>query len=482
MLVIAYPVDEAFLQSALVCQVQRIAKFRQMHDLLDIVLADARVRLAMRHDLVPTGSQAGWNGRRAIPLQVTGRLAVVRHLMGWGYRTLAEEVAASVGWRWVCQMYNEPMPNFRTIQGREKLLKPKTLRLINATVVRLGQAAGVTTGQSLRLDSTVTETNIHFPTDSRLLDDAARVLSRWLVEARHVVHPAQPAQKAFFRDRHRQARRLTRQIGQLARTHSKKGAKTLEKPNVRLYAQLVGLVDTLVDQVEQVQPLLACQKSLEAEGLNLEFETYLPLVRQVVTQTRQRVLEGIQVPADEKVVSLFEPHTYVIRRGKSKPKETEFGHKVWFGEVDGGLISEYRILEGNPPDARPVIPSVKQHRKQFGKAPRRLCGDRGLFSSDNEHQARALGVRQVALPQPGHKTARRKRKERQPWFRSALRFRNGIEGRISQLRRARHLTRCLNHGLAGMERWIGWGVIANNLATIALNLNRRHLSLTDALA
>jgi IS5 family transposase len=397
-------------------------------------------------------------------------------------------------------MYHEPMPNFRTIQGREKLLKPKTLRLINATVVRLGQAAGVTTGQSLRLDSTVTETNIHFPTDSSLLDDAARVLSRLLVEARHVVHPTQSTQKAFFRDRHRQARRLTRQIGQLARTRSKKGAKTLEKPSVRLYAQLVGLVDTLVDQVEQVQPLLARQKSLEADGLNLEFETYLPLVRQVVTQTRQRVLEGIQVPAADKVVSLFEPHTYVIRRGKSKPKETEFGHKIWFGEVDGGLISEYRILEGNPPDARPVIPSVKQHRKQFGKAPRRLCGDRGLFSPDNERQARDLGgdrglfspdnerqardlgVRQVALPQPGHKTARRKRKERQPWFRSALRFRNGIEGRISQLRRARHLTRCLNRGLAGMERWIGWGVIANNLATIALNLNRRHLSLADALA
>jgi hypothetical protein len=137
----AYPVDETFLQSELVQQVQQITKFRHLHDLLDEVLGDARVRLAMQHDLIKPGSQGSWNGRQAIPLQVTGRLAVVRHMMGWGYRTLAEEVAASVGWRWVCQLYNEPMPNFRTIQGREKLLKPKTLRLINATVVRLGQAA-----------------------------------------------------------------------------------------------------------------------------------------------------------------------------------------------------------------------------------------------------------------------------------------------------------------------------------------------------
>jgi IS5 family transposase len=482
MLRIAFPVDVEFLQSPLVLGAQRIPKFANLHDLLEQVWADKRVELAMYHDLVPPGSQALWNGRRAIPLRVTGNLAVVRHLMGWGYRTVAEEVGVSVGWRWVCQMYHEPMPDFRTIQGREKLLKPKTLRLINATVVRLGQAAGVTTGESLRLDSTVTETNIHFPTDSSLLDDSARVLSRLLVQARQVVQPTDPAQKVFFRDRHRQARHLARQIGQLARSRSKKGVKILEKPSVRLYAQLLGLVETLVDQVEQVQPWLAAHKSLEAEGLHLEFETYLPLVRQVVAQTRQRVLQGLQVPAHEKIVSLFEPHTYVICRGKSKPKETEFGHKLWFAEVDGGLISEYRILEGNPPDATPVIVSVKQHRKQFGKAPRRLCGDRGLFSPDNERQARALGVRQVALPQPGHKTARRKRKERQPWFRAALRFRNGIEARISQLRRARHLTRCLNRGLAGMERWVGWGVIANNLATIALNLSRRHLSLAEALA
>jgi hypothetical protein len=140
---------------------------------------------------------------------------------------------------------------------------------------------------------------------------------------------------------------------------------SLEKPNVRLYAQLVGLVDTLVDQVEQVQPWLARQKSPEAEGLRLEFETYLPLVRQVVTQTRQRVLQGTKVPAADKIVSLFEPHTYIICRGKSKPKDTEFGHKVWFAEVDGGLITEYL---GRQPARRvprhPQCPATSQAIRQ----------------------------------------------------------------------------------------------------------------------
>jgi IS5 family transposase len=303
-----------------------------------------------------------------------------------------------------------------------------------------------------------------------------------LVQARHLVKPTEPAEKLWFRDRHRQARRLARQIGQLARQSTKKGANIRKMSTIRLYTQLLRLVETLVDQVEQVKPSLNLLNRLEALGLQAEFEAYLPLVRQVTAQTRQRVLEGISVPAADKVVSLFEPHTYIICRGKAKPKETEFGRKLWFAEVEGGLIIEYRLLDGNPPDDRQVIPSVKQHKKMFGKAPKRLTGDRGLFSPDNERQARALGVRHVALPQPGHKTARRKRKEQQAWFRAALRFRNGIEGRISQLRRARHLGRCLNRGQAGMERWVGWGVIANNLATIALSLNRRHLSLAKATA
>jgi IS5 family transposase len=176
------------------------------------------------------------------------------------------------------------------------------------------------------------------------------------------------------------------------------------------------------------------------------------------------------VPASDKVVSLFEPHTAIICRGKAKPKDTEFGRKLWYGEVDGGLISEYRILDGNPDEAQYLIPSLQQHRQVFGQPPKQVSGDRGVHTSSNEKEARAFGVRWVSLPQPGHKTKRRRRQEKQPWFRAAQRFRNGIEGRISQLRRARRLDRCLNQGELGLERWVGWGVIANNLATIALSL------------
>lgn len=457
---------------------RRDATFRQLHDVLAAVFDDPKVQLAMRHDLLKADSQATWNGRPALPLVVTGCLAVVRRLMGWSYRVLAEQVNVSAGWRWVCQVYDHPMPNFRTIRDREALLKPKTLRLIQAQVVHLGQAVGVTCGTRLRVDSSVTESDIHYPTDSSLLNDAAQVLSRLVRRARAVLDPQTAADKVWFRDRHRQARRLARQIGQLARP----GRKNTEKSSLKLYTQLLQVVTALVAQVAYIQPRLARSTSLAALGVHEMLTTYLPLVQRVIAQTQQRVLQGQHVAASDKVVSLFEPHTAIICRGKAQPKETEFGHKVWFAEVDGGLISEYRILAGNPPDAQQVLPSVKAHRRLFGKAPHEVSGDRGVYSPENEREARALGVRHVSLPKPGFKTKRRQRRERQAWFRAAQRFRNGIEGRMSHLRRARGLTRCLNHGLAGFERWIGWGIIANNIAVIVMNLNKRHVALADVLS
>ncbi len=458
--------------------VQRDAKFRQLHDVLAAVFDDPQIQLAMRHDLLKADSQAAWNGRRALPLVVTGCLAVVRRLMNWSYRVLAEQVNGSAGWRWVCQLYNQPMPNFRTIRDREALLKSKTVGLIHAKVVHLGQALGITTGTRLRVDSSVTESDIHYPTDSSLLNDAARVLSRLVRQARAVLDPQTAADKIWFRDRHRQARRLARQIGQLARH----GRKNTEKSSRKLYQQLLQVVAALVAQVAYIQPRLTRLTSLAALGLHEMFTTYLPLVQRVIEQTEQRVLHGQRVAASDKVVSLFEPHTAIICRGKAKPKDTEFGRKLWYAEVEGGLISEYRILPGNPPDAQQLRPSLKTHRRLFGKAPHEISGDRGIYSPENERAARALGVRHVSLPKPGYKPKRRQRRERQAWFRAAQRFRNGIEGRISHLRRARGLNRCLNHGLLGLERWIGWGVIANNLAVIVMNLNQRHVALSEVLA
>jgi len=305
-----------------------------------------------------------------------------------------------------------------------------------------------------------------------LLDDAARVLSRLVHQARELLPLRSAADKCWFRDRHRQAHRLAREISRLSRSKAKNTAKS----SLKLYKKLLTVAQALLEQVTEIQPRLCQLHESAADGLNESLEHYRPLVQQVIAQTQSRILNGKPAAASEKVLSLFEPHTALIRRGKAKPKETEFGRKVWYAEVDGGLVSEYRLLQGNPDEAPLLPPSLRHHCLLFGKPPEEVCGDRGIHSSKNEEQAHLLGVQRISLPQPGYKSDERRSYERQPWFRAAQAFRNGIEGRISQLRRARHLDRCLAHGEGGMERWIGWGIIANNLATIAQFLIQHHRS------
>jgi transposase, IS5 family len=235
-------------------------------------------------------------------------------------------------------------------------------------------------------------------------------------------------------------------------------------------------VERVLAQIDPVEQQLRHHGGQQALALAELLAQYGRLVRQVVNQTQRRVFQHQKVPAAEKLVSLFEPQTAIIQRGKTSPNETEFGRKLWYSEVDGGIISEYCILKGNPSDAEPWGTSLKKHVKLFGHPPHLATADRGVFSPANEQLARKLGVKQVALPKPGAKSGARNRRERQRWFKAAMRFRAGIEGRISDLKRARHLDRCRNRGEPGLERWVGWGVITNNLVVIAKTLARRHRS------
>ena len=149
-----------------------------------------------------------------------------------------------------------------------------------------------------------------------------------------------------------------------------------------------------------------------AQRLRQQFDDLLPLVEQVIVQTERRVLKGESVPAAEKVVSLVEPHTQIICRGKAPPHDTEFGHKVDYAEVDGGLIIAWQVIAtGNPPDESWLLPALREHQRLFHHAPHILAGDRGFFSPDNKRQARPMGVKQFAIPQTGHLTTRERQRE-----------------------------------------------------------------------
>ena len=304
-----------------------------------------------------------------------------------------------------------------------------------------------------------------YPSDSKLLADGVRVLGRTLQRIRTALGDGVGAAATLFRNRSRSARQVARTIQQAARRRSKAVMAAMQQS----YQRLVSTAQAMVTQVKQVLAHLQIEDGHSIQRDYQTLTTFLPRVEQVIQQTVRRVFDQESVPASEKTVSLFEPHTCIIRRQKAG-KETEFGRKVWLDEVEGGIVTHWSILDGNPADETQWQPALDRHHRLFGKPPRQASGDRGLYSPNNEAYAQAQGVKRIILPKPGHKSDARRQHEAQPWFRRGRRFHVGVEGRISVLKRKHGLNRCRNHGEEGFHRWVGWGAIANNLTQIGRKL------------
>lgn len=423
---------------------------------------DALVRRA-KADLARRRPRSARTGRPSTPVEVILRMLVVQHLYGWSYEETERFVSDSLVLRQFCRLYLAPAPDDTTLLRWANCLQPQTLHDLLDRVTELARERRVTRGRKLRLDGTVVQTPIHHPSDSTLLADGVRVIGRALRRARTIAQAATALPQRYFRDRTRSAARLARRIGELA-AHPKAGEDADARAPV--YRRLLGVAKASMRQACRVQAALAAAADPAAARLCRRLERVRPLLARVADQTARRVLRGERVPAREKVLSLFEPHTALIRRGKAR-QPTEFGRKVLLDEVDGGLVTRYAVLAGNPADAASLPSSLEHHRARFARAPDLLAADRHFFSADNEHRATELGVRRVALPQRGTSTPERRRYERQRWFRRGHRFRAGIEGRISLLRRRFGLDRCRYHGEAGMERWVGLGLLAHNLRIVS---------------
>jgi IS5 family transposase len=311
----------------------------------------------------------------------------------------------------------------------------------------------------------VVETNIHHPVDSGLIVDGVRMLGRLLRRGKPLLRATVAAPAHLFRQRLRSARHQLQQIVQTARRRGEEAADELKEQ----YGRLVVIGRQMVRQAVQVEAHLRQQAEATAQQVADQLARLRPQVEQVVRQAQRRVLDGEQVPASEKLVSLVEPHTAIIRKGKPG-KPVEFGWVIWLAEVEGGIISEYQALPGNADDAAQVPPSLDHHRRVFKKPPRLLAGDRKTQTAANEAYAREQGVKRVVLPKAGWRKGAGAAQERERWFKRGRNWRAGIEGRISGLKRQHKLRRCLYHGEVGMERWVGWGLIAHDLRTIAHTL------------
>lgn len=424
---------------------------------IDVLLDDEELYQLIRNDLARRYPNTEATGRKSTPVEVILRMLTVKQLYGLSYEETENQVRDSLVLRQFCRVYFNNVPDDTTLIRWANLVKPETLEVFNRRVTQLATELKATKGRKLRTDGTVVETHIHAPSDSRLLADSVRVIGRTLTRAKQALAEKTELAAEVFRNRTRSARKTARNVQRLIARQKKAGKKA--------YQKLVKITQQTISQARQVLSELENSADQCTQHLKDTLETFIPRAEQVVQQTIRRVFQDEKVPADEKIVSIFEPHTDIIRRGKAG-KPVEYGHKVWLDEVDGGIVTQWRVLDGNPSDKDQWIPSLDAHQQLFGKPPTQASADRGVYSKSNEIDAKDRGIHRVVLPKPGKKSDDRRQFERQPWFRKARRWHAGVEGRISVLKRCFKLDRCLNHGEDGFHRWVGWGVITHNLKKI----------------
>jgi transposase, IS5 family len=430
---------------------------------VDQLLDDPALVELVRQSLAARRPHSTRTGRPGIAPDRLLRCCVVKHVKGWSFRELDRELRSNLVYRQFTRFDADATPNFTTLSRTFALLSPAVTEKIHQRVVGVARAEGVARGRKLRTDTTVVETNIHYPTDSTLLGDGIRVLSRSLKR----IAAECKGGTLEVGDHGRAVKHRLLEICRAAKSLTAANQQRLQGS----YRKLVGLTRGVVRQAQAVLErykkgrLKVVGDPLQVQAQTSQLRHFLPLVEKVVAQTRERIEKG-NAHLVGKVLSLFEVHTQVIRKGKAH-KPTEFGRLVRIDEVENGIVSGYQVQEGNPADTQAWIPALEQHQALFGQAPELATADRGYFSAENEREAKARGVEKVALPARGRLSRARAERQKERWFRRALRWRAGSEATISTLKHPFSMQRATYQGDPGFERYVGWSIITKNLFSIA---------------
>ena len=442
---------------------------------IDHLLADDELIDILWHSARRVHPKARKTGRDRMALNRSLRTAALKHLKRWSFPDTFKELQRNLDYRAFTQFFDEKIPVASTLSRNLACIDAQAVRALNERLIELARQPAVVQGRGYRQDTTVCETNVHYPTDSSLLQDGVRVLQRLVGRAQELAPGL-----GRLRERAKAVRNRVLEIARAARGRSEQSKKRRESS----YRALLRIVRPIVTGAgrsarklgdQRVIRHLGWQEELVAEVLKADLDTMCERVERVIRQTRARVCRGITDWPD-KLLSLFVPRTYVIRKGTAH-KPNEFGRLIDIVEVENGIVSDYQVLCGNPDDGSLLIPAIERHQQRFGRAPHLVATDRGFWSASNERAAYALGVKRVAIPATGKIARTRLRIQRSRWFRQALRWRAAGEGRIGTLKNVFGMDRCRYKDADGraddaMERWVGWCVFAHNLVFVARALRR----------
>ncbi len=439
----------------------------------DRVLADEQIVGAVYEALARRHPKSRSRGRLGASAEVVLRLLILKHVRNWSYQVLEREVRANLVYRDFTRVGGGKTPDAKTMGRWGLAVDPETIKQIHDRIVQVAQEQGVTQGRRMRVDTTVVETNIHYPTDSTLLGDGVRVLIRTMKKVTKIAGVV----GTKLRDRSRSVKlrlleisRTARAKGPLNHAKLKEGYRKLLNSTSRVVGQAKRFSSEIAEGVKRARGIL---KRLALQGLRQELETMIPLVRQVMWQTRERIFRG-NTQAEGKLFSVFEPSTEIIRKGKAG-KPNEFGKMVKLQEAENQIVIDYEVYDMRPSDADLLIPAIDTHKARLGRTPRLVAADAAFYSAKNEAAARARGVKRVCIPNRNTKSVARKREQRKRWFRNGQKWRTGCEGRISVAKRRHGLDRCRYKGSTGMKRWVALGVVADNLISIGRVMEEQSL-------
>jgi transposase, IS5 family len=420
---------------------EHVAELREISRILD-----SNPRIADTVHAALTRRCRADRGRSALSAEQVLRAAVLYKMHGWSYRELAFELQFNEAYRVFCRLRLDQQPSKSALNRDVKSIDARCWEGINRTLIEFAVLQGIEDGSAVRTDSTVTETAIHHPTDSALLWDCVRKLTDLLVAAKKLVG-------VTFSDHRKVAKRRALAISNAKRM----------KQRVPLYRDLLKVTTRTIGYARRAQMALRMRKHPLAPANADRLAHFIALAERVVAQTERRVFHDESVPADEKIVSIFEEHTDVIRKGG---RDTVYGHKICLSVGASNLITDCLVLEGNPCDSTLPLHMMERHAEVFGSCPEQAAFDGGFASRDNLDALKALGIRDVMF----HKKVGLEIAEMvtSSWiYRKLRKFRAGVEGVISFLKRVFGADRCHWKGQAAFNAYVWSSVVSANLLILA---------------
>jgi len=409
-------------------------------------------------------------GREGTPAEVVLRMLALKHIRNWSFETLEREVRPNLIYREFTRIRDRKVPDAKTMIRIRQALGGETLQKTNERLVALAIERKVMRGRKMRVDTTAVETNVHYPTDSSLLGDGVRTITRLVSRTNKEL-----GEKAIkVRNRMRSVKRRLIDIAKSGRARGEEFKERQAKSYRKLLATTKRVVKEAKTVVRQAESGLKKKgesvKRVALRKVSAELARVIEVTEKVVAQTKARIVDG-DTHYEGKLASIFEPCTEVIRRGKAG-KPTEFGKMAKIQEAENQIITSYEVYDRRPADSDLLIPAIEKHEEIFDRVPELAAADAGFYSADNITKATEAGVNRVSVPnkKPGSKATRKKQKQR--WFKDGQRWRVGCEGRISVLKRRHGMNRSRYRGIDGIRCWVGLAVFADNLINIGKALAR----------